>query len=1690
MGTLLTLIGLCLLLPTGESMPRFLLTAPNIIHVGVPQSVTVHIAQAEQPVTVTVYFQNQLAMSHQEQCSSEVTFTLNQENDFKEVKQISLDRFEHCRLLEQRKTPYIHLVAESPDLFQGKRRLNVLWSSRKGYIFIQTDKPIYTPSETVRFRIFMMDHVMRPVVDTVTINVFNSQGAQVKKNNLAGSSVMKDMVTIPDIAESGTWKIEAWFQNAPMSNATAEFQVKKFTLPGFEVKVTPQNPYFHINEDTVFHFQVTAMHTYGEGVNGIAYLRFGVVDFSGTKMLLKGLEQQVSVVEGQAKTNLTMQKLISKLNTPLKDLVGSRLYIAVTVIETASGELQETELSSVMIVSSPYLVDLSKTKHYFEPGTSFSVLTRVTLTDNSPVMGKLVTASMKINGKDNIKVEKGTTDSSGRVTIPVNTPVDATSLDISVSVGEGTSVSMASTTAKLQKSATNSYLFIQAVPTVIKAGDPLTVTLKEILPPGSDNVTDFYYMVLNKGQTLRLEKVQRISYTTFQLQVTEDMIPAFRLVAYFFAGSGGKTELVANSVWVDVVDACRGKLEVKPTDQRVRHPGDPVSFQINTDDEVSVSLVAVDAAVYALNRKNKLTQANVFEAMNSYDLGCTVGGGEDVNGVFHDAGLAFITNEDNSTLRKGYGCEMESQRQKRSATFKMKALEKANEFKDPKLQKCCKDGMTLLRMKRTCQQRANRIKEAGCRDVFLSCCEFATELRKNLVKKPKRLPGLARAIYGDEEGDDDFDDSFILTRTHFPQSWMWKTLDVKDKQKISEHLPDSITTWEIQAVGLFKNKGFCVPDPVPLKVFKEFHISLRLPYSVKRFEQLEVKAVLYNYLTESLQLTVYLKEAEGLCSAASEKRQVTVRELSALPVYFSVVPTKLQNVPIHVVAYDQHDRGDSISKVLRVVAEGVTRVEEKTYSVNPEVGVARSFMIDADLPSNLIPETSPHLFMRFTGEVLGDVLKNSLSAEGINQLIRLPTGCGEQTMIIMAPTVYALEYMDHTEQWLGLNLERKEEAVKFIQSGYTRILEFKKKDGSFAAWPTYRSSTWLTAFVLKVLTQVRQHISVDEEHIKEAVLYLLDKQWVNGMFHDRAPVIHREMQGGVGGVDGDASLTAFVTIALQSVLNAYKEFPQLKEVEKGIGKAMAFFYDKMKTLKRPYAIAITAYALALARPDSHADREATQLLRNQAKFDKEKAILYWEADDSLRLTGEEKAHLVPRSSAISVETTAYGLLHALLKNDISYANPIVRWLTEQQNYGGGFYSTQDTVVALEALSQYQIKTFGGEGTSLRITLSSPGRNLNQKLTLQKSTAQLQEEMKILKVYNTMDVDNSTCNLLKMEVTMRRERDNNGGQPGDADYEYEYDYASDQPQGALTGIRWFDLRNGHRSKRRAPTANSKEVTVTYQVCTWHEWGAELSGMAIVDISLLSGVEPDTSDLDKLKDLSDRYISHYELKDGRLLLYFDKVTSAKECIEFGATQLFTVGLMQPASATLYDYYEPEKKCTVFYGAPDRSSVVSTLCSGDVCQCAEGQYQRLKKTFDAKPEITEHTRTSHACYHPIVDYAYIVTVIRSSEQSNFKIYECSISKLLRATADSLLKKDDVRHFIKRKSCPLHLDTGKDYLFMGKDGKIKDVENRIQYLLDSDTWIEEIPSKRKCEGSRFRKPCRELNAFLDKYQLGGCHL
>ncbi|XP_042303670.1 murinoglobulin-1-like [Sceloporus undulatus] len=103
--------------------------------------------------------------------------------------------------------------------------------------------------------------------------------------------------------------------------------------------------------------------------------------------------------------------------------------------------------------------------------------------------------------------------------------------------------------------------------------------------------------------------------------------------------------------------------------------------------------------------------------------------------------------------------------------------------------------------------------------------------------------------------------------------------------------------------------------------------------------------------------------------------------------------------------------------------------------------------------------------------------------------------------------------------------------------------------------------------------------------------------------------------------------------------------------------------------------------------------------------------LYWERDD--KPPAERSPSFSPPASSAEVETAAYVALALLTGTSptsaqITTASQIVHWLTKQQNPYGGFSSTPDTVMGIQALARFGYLTFSKDGrNTVRIQSEKP-----------------------------------------------------------------------------------------------------------------------------------------------------------------------------------------------------------------------------------------------------------------------------------------------------------------------------------------------------------------------------------------------
>ena len=92
--------------------------------------------------------------------------------------------------------------------------------------------------------------------------------------------------------------------------------------------------------------------------------------------------------------------------------------------------------------------------------------------------------------------------------------------------------------------------------------------------------------------------------------------------------------------------------------------------------------------------------------------------------------------------------------------------------------------------------------------------------------------------------------------------------------------------------------------------------------------------------------------------------------------------------------------------------------------------------------------------------------------------------------------------------------------------------------------------------------------------------------------------------------------------------------------------------------------------------------------------------------------GKEKSCRYCRSSSASVEMTAYMAATLVMQGRMQEALKNIKWLGKQRNSQGGFVSTQDTVVALQAISLYSLRV-SRNPMNLNIMVKSKGKLLKK-----------------------------------------------------------------------------------------------------------------------------------------------------------------------------------------------------------------------------------------------------------------------------------------------------------------------------------------------------------------------------------------
>ncbi|MEQ2271177.1 hypothetical protein XENORESO_000581 [Xenotaenia resolanae] len=170
------------------------------------------------------------------------------------------------------------------------------------------------------------------------------------------------------------------------------------------------------------------------------------------------------------------------------------------------------------------------------------------------------------------------------------------------------------------------------------------------------------------------------------------------------------------------------------------------------------------------------------------------------------------------------------------------------------------------------------------------------------------------------------------------------------------------------------------------------------------------------------------------------------------------------------------------------------------------------------------------------------------------------------------------------------------------------------------------------------------------------------------------------------------------------------------------------------------------------------------------------------------------------------------------------------------------------------------------------------------------------------------------------------------------------------------------------------------------------------MVVLDISLPTGFTPENSDLEMLSNSVDHYISNFQIVDnlsdrGSLIIHLLKVSHKEpEILIFRLQQSFKVGLLQPSSVTVYEYYNPDHRCSRTYSPREDMEELSQICNNDVCRCTQGDCCVSKSEGE---NFLNKERATFACKS--LHHVWQVKVL-SMIQSYYDKYEMEITQVIK--------------------------------------------------------------------------------------------
>ena len=506
-------------------------------------------------------------------------------------------------------------------------------------LFVETDKPIYKPGQTVRIRLMTLDALLKPWPSTATVEVQDAKGIKVFKREVATDDYGMTTLDLPLSTEPnlGVWKLTAL---AGEQKTQLDVRVEEYVLPKYEVVVDTDKDWVLTNE--AIQGVVSGEYSFGKPVVG----DYEIVAWRYVGQWEKYARASGSIDGG---ARFTIRQVGYVAGVPAAGGQGN-VRLDVTIREKGTG-YEEATSRLLTVAAAPVVLKVIPENSVFKPGLDMSYLVIAEEPDGTPVDTD-VTVTIEYLDSEFDSFRQGTANvatSGGKALVKFAPPSDAVRLVLHASTAEA----YASLVLQSGHSPSGNFIHLEQVTEGgVGVGDTVRFRVHS-----TREARNFYYEVLSRGTVIftDVSSSPDIEFTATQL-----MAPSSRILVYQILPNN---EIAADYLPFSVAGSYPHEVQVSFGSDGVRsngvrseevRPGDSVDISLQTQGEARVGLVAVDKSVFIL-AENRLNLQQVFNELERlylepqvelhdvdfYDDITTRGAWE----TFEDAGAIILTNK-------------------------------------------------------------------------------------------------------------------------------------------------------------------------------------------------------------------------------------------------------------------------------------------------------------------------------------------------------------------------------------------------------------------------------------------------------------------------------------------------------------------------------------------------------------------------------------------------------------------------------------------------------------------------------------------------------------------------------------------------------------------------------------------------------------------------------------------------------------------------------------------------------------------------------------------------------------------------------------------------------------------------------------------------------------------------------------